>query len=270
MEGKKLLTINLDDKLKTLDEGNELKYYKKIISLLENEKQYDRIYGYWTDGQKVYYACYLVKGADIESFVQYEGGWGKDKNHCYSVGIRLKGADAKSFKILNLTYAKDNSNVWTLGGIIKDADVASFEICDSGKDSLGKMSDGKSGLRENFVAQGYGKDKKNVYYYNFDGKPHIVKTACPETFISLGDCLFGYDEKCVFSNGLKLQKSDPTTWKKFKDLYHYSKDKKNIYYFNRIIKEADAETFEIIKKQEEMGLPLQLAKDKNNYYWMIE
>ena len=46
-----------------------------------------------------------------------------------------------------------------------------------------------------------------------------------------------------------------------KDGYFYSKDK-YIYYFNRIIKEADAETFEVIVNKNKE----QYAKDKNHYY----
>ena len=235
---------------------------KKIL------KEHDKIYQYWTDGQKVYFNTFEIKGLDIETFEQYPGSWGKDKNHCYCTGTRLKEADVKSFNVLNYTYVKDNTNVWTLGGKIKDVDAKTFEVCDNGKHSLGKKCDNKTGIwYELFVPYGFGKDKNNVYYYNYRGKPNIVKNTSPKTFVSLDDNYFGYDEKNVYCGIRILQKADPKTWKKFKDLYHYSKDKKVIYYFNRIIKEADSETFEVLEKKIEQGLPLQLAKDKNNYYW---
>jgi len=234
---------------------------KKIL------KEHDRIYEYWTDGQKAYFSGYEIKGLDIETFEQYPGGWGKDKNHCYSAGTKLKNADVGSFKALNFTYAKDNANVWTFAGKIKDADAKTFEVCDNGKYSLGKNRDENVRWYELFVPYGFGKDANNVYYFDSSGKPNIVKNASPKTFVSLDDGYFGYDDKNVYCGINKLPKADPKTWGKLKGLYHYSKDRKTIYYLNRAIKEADAETFEIMEKDVELGLPIQLAKDKNNYYW---
>jgi hypothetical protein len=231
-------------------------------------EKFDREYMYWTDGQKIFFKTVEMKGIDIETFIQYQGSWAKDKNYCYSAHARLHGADANSFTVLNYTYAKDDFNIWTVGGKIKDVDVETFVVCDRGKHSLGKSYDkNKDEWYELFVPYGYGKDKNNVYYYDSSGKPNIVKNASPETFISLDDNYFGYDENSVFCGIKKLQKANPKTWKKIKDLYYYSKDKNIVYYFNRIIKEADFETFEVLEKDIKQGAVLQLAKDKNNYYW---
>jgi hypothetical protein len=219
---------------------------------------------YWTDGKKVYFRHYEIKGADIESFLQYPGYWAMDKNHCYSGSGRLRGADVKTFRVLNMTYAKDKFNVWTLIGKVEGADAETFEVCDSGKYSLGKnIKNGKT--YESFVPYGFGKDKNNVYYYDTVGKPKLLKNAISETFVSLGDGFFGYDENTVFCTYNKLNKTNPKTWKLYKTGYLYSKDK-CIYYLNRIIKDADVETFEIIEQNVEFGLPFQYAKDKNNYY----
>ena len=220
---------------------------------------------YWTDGGKIYFRHYEIKGADIETFLQSHTLWAMDKNHCYLGADKIKEADIKTFQALNFTYAKDKFNVWTLGGKIKDVDAETFEVCDSGKYSLGNnLRKGKK--YESFVPYGFGKDKNNVYHYDFSGKPNIVKNALPNTFVSIGDCVYGYDENNVYYKQNTLQKANPKTWKKFKDDYFYSIDKK-VYYFNRIIKEADLETFEIVEKKVELGKPFQYAKDKNNYYW---
>jgi hypothetical protein len=219
---------------------------------------------YWTDGKKVYFRRYEVKGADIETFLQYPGYWAVDKNHCYSGATCIKDADRETFTVLNMTYAKDKSNVWTLIGKIKDVDAQTFEVCDSGKYSLGNNLE-KGKLYEQFVPYSFGKDKNNVYHYDFSGKPNIVKNASPATFVSIGDCVFGYDENNVYYKQNKLQGANPKTWKKLKNNYFYSKDKK-IYYFNRIIKAADLETFEVIESDVKLGKPLQYAKDRNNYY----
>jgi hypothetical protein len=226
---------------------------------------------YWTDGIKVYFWHYEIKGADIETFEQYPGSWGKDKKHCYLGSSVLRGVDVQSFKVLNFTYAKDNANVWTLGGMIKDVDANTFEVCDDGRKYNGKIYEKNSSMtegivRDSVVPYGYGKDKNNVYYYGFEGKPKIIKNALPETFVSLNDGCYGYDSKTVFYKTYKLNKANPKTWRKLKDNYYYSKDKSIIYYLNRVITEADAETFEVIEKTVELFEPPQLAKDKNNYY----
>ena len=211
---------------------------------------------YWTDEKKVFFRHYEIKGADIDTFLQYDGVWAKDKKHCYMGGERIKEADVETFQALNFTYAKDKSNVWTLGGKIKDVDAETFEVCDSGKYPVGDEN------QKTFSPYGFGKDKNNVYHYDFSGKPNLVKNACPRTFVSFGDCVFGYDENNVYYKQNKLNGANPKTWKKLKEGYNYSKDKK-IYYLNRIIKEADVETFEVAETNKSY---LQYAKDKNNYY----
>jgi hypothetical protein len=219
---------------------------------------------YWTSGKKVYFRRYEIKNADMETFVQYPGYWAKDKNNCYSGHNKLKNADKESFQVLNFTYAKDKLNVWTLIGKIKDADAETFEVCDNGKYSLGiRILQGK--IYEQFVPYSFGKDKDNVYYYDTVGIPKILKNVSPNTFTSLGDGCFGYDENAVFYKFSKLKKANPKTWKLFKAGYFYSKDK-YIYYINRIIKKKKKKTFEVLEQNIELGLPFQYAKDKNNYY----
>jgi hypothetical protein len=239
--------------------------YPMINKLAEEYDNTNENTHYWSDGRKVYFRTHEIKGVDIETFEQYFCCWAKDKNYCYDGFIRIKDADVNTFQALNFTYAKDKSNVFTVGGKIKNVDARTFEICDNGKHSLGKeRMDNK--IYELYVPYGFGRDKNNVYYYNFNGKPKIVKNALPKTFVSLDDGCFGYDENSVFCEIWKLNKANPKTWKLIKRGYYYSKDKV-VYYFNRIIKMADVETFEVIETSEELGWAMQLAKDKDNYYY---
>jgi hypothetical protein len=55
------------------------------------------------------------------------------------------------------------------------------------------------------------KDKSNVYYYGFEGKPKVLTNASSETFVSLNDGCFGYDSRNVFYKIYKLNKADPKT-----------------------------------------------------------
>ena len=226
---------------------------------------------YWTDGKKVYFRGYEIKGADIESFEQFPGAWAKDKNHCYLTSTRLQNSDPTTFEVLNFSYAKDKHNAWTMGGRIPDADVETFEVCDSGRKSLGfsikKLQNGQKIKYETIVPYGFAKDKNNVYYYDYQGKTNIVKKAISSSFQSLGDGYFGYDEKSVFCGRSAIPKAKPVSWKKLREEYYYSKYENRIYYFNRLIKDADAETFEVIVVPVVVGTPRQYAKDKNVGYW---
>ena len=230
--------------------------------------EHDQNTFYWTDGKTVYFRIYEIKGANIESFEQFSGSWAKDKKHCYLTSTSLQGADPETFEVLNFAYAKDKSNVWTMGGRIPEADSDTFEVCDSGKKSLGRNFDKKQKIwYELFVPYGFGKDKNNVYYYDYQGKTKIVKKGIPSSFQSLGDGKFSYDEKSVFCGHSVIPKANPATWKKLHNDYYYSKDQNRIYYFNRLIKEADAETFEVVVLPVATGLPYQYARDKNFGYW---
>lgn len=232
--------------------------------------EYDKATHYWTDGSKVYFRHYEIKGADIESFEWFSGCWAKDKKHCYSTSVRLPKTDPTTFDVMNYTFAKDKSNVWTMGGRIPEADSETFEVCDSGMYSLGKhfsrLSETQVIWYESFVPYGFGKDKNHVYYYDYQGKPKVITKAIPSSFHSMDDGEFAYDEKSVFCGRSVIPKANPATWKKMQDNFYYSKDGNRIYYLNRLINGADADTFEVIVTPALIGHPYQYAKDKNVGY----
>lgn len=226
---------------------------------------------YWTDGKVVYFRGEKIKNADIDSFEQFPDCWAKDKNFCYSGSTKLKDADCLTFEVLNYTYAKDKNNVWTLVGRIPEAEPKTFEVCDNGRKSLGitfvESANNKKEKRESFAPYGFGKDSKNVFYYDFQGKTKVLKKAISTSFQSLNDGDFGYDENSVFCGKNILPKANPKTWKKLEDKYFYSKDQNKVYYFNRLIKDADAESFEIVIVSSVFETPTQYAKDKNCFYF---
>lgn len=226
---------------------------------------YDDTTTYWTDGKTMYYRLEAIKGACIENFRHFPGWWATDGKHAYSQSTRLK--QAGTFIPLNFTYARDETNVWTLAGRIPGADAASFEVCDSGRLSQGVMlRPGSKKEYESFVPYGFAKDKNQVYYYDYQGKTKIVKKAGPPAFRSLQDGYFGMDDQHVYCGAHILPKANPLTWRKLEEHYFYSRDDDRIYYFNRLIKGADAATFEVVKDDQPYGLPRQSAKDKNYNY----
>lgn len=205
---------------------------------------------YWIKDGKIYFRNEPVKGADIESFRFYAGSFAKDKKHCYRVGRRLKNADPQTFQALNYTFFKDEKQVWVLGGKIKDADSKTFAVCDDGCFKSGSIC----------LPPGFGKDKEQVFYYDFDGIANWVKKANPETFTSLQDGYFGKYDKFVFFGRAVIPSANLRSWRKIGG--HFSKDDSKIFYMNRPIKTVDHATFEVVNVK-----IAHLAKDKNNYYW---
>lgn len=211
----------------------------------------DRTTLYWIRGDTILYRCYPLKGADIDSFSFYLGGFAKDRKHCYCASTRLAGGNGATFHALNYTYATDGMSVWTMGGKIKDADAKSFVVCDDGVHYLDSRTP---------VPHGFGKDKDRVYYYDFDGKPNWVRKASAASFVSLNDGHYGKDDGFVFCGAATLPKAKVEHWRKIGG--YYSKDDARVYYFNRLIRDADYDTFEVV----DTGGFLQMARDKNRFY----
>jgi hypothetical protein len=192
---------------------------------------------YWVQDGVVHFRFNPIKGADAESFRCYLSGYAVDKKNCYSSGKRLK-ADRATFEVLNFTYSKDKNNVWAMGIRIPTADPKSFEVCDDGAFLL---SDD-----DTLVWYGYGKDKNGVYYYDYDGKPTLLKKADPATFESLGDKLFGRDAQHVFINAAVLPKADPATWDVIAG--GYSRDAKRVFFQKETLPAADPKRFKVLTK----------------------
>jgi len=214
-------------------------------------REYDLTTLYWIRGDEVLYRYYPIRGADIESFRFYSGGFAKDRKNCFCTNSRLKGGNAADFRALNYTYATDDQSVWTMGGRIAGADVESFVVCDDGVYLLPPA---------NRLPYGYAKDKARVYYYDFDGKPNWVRKASPGSFVSLNDGHFGKDERFVFCGAVTLPNANVERWRKIGGFY--SKDDTRVYYFNRQIKQADCDSFEVVPSDR-----FELAKGKHCHYF---
>lgn len=206
---------------------------------------------YWLRNDMVMFRHYPVKGADPSTFRFYLGNFAKDRYHCYSLNSRLAGGDSYAFRALNFTYATDGICVWTLGGKVKGVDAKSFQVCDDGVRDLGV-----GGLRTPY---GYGKDKDRVFFYDLNGATGWVRQASIRSFVSLNDGYFGKDDKHVFCYAAILPEAKVPHWKKIGG--YYSKDDSRIYFVNRVIKEADYSTFEVVS-----AIGTQIARDKNHYY----
>jgi len=223
--------------------------------ILPTENSNENYFGYWTDGKNVYSKDLLLDKIDLQTFILFEGTFAKDKNRCYWNGFTLRGADVETFEGLNWTFAKDKNHVWTLVGKLKEADAATFEVCDEGRRMSYLIVENQKKILA--IPHGYGKDSRFVFYYDYNGKPNIVKKADTQTFISLNDGHFGKDKSFVFWGRTCLKNAKADTWEKLNT--YYSKDHKRCFYMQGEIKGADAESFFTVGEC--------YAYDKNNYYY---
>jgi hypothetical protein len=209
---------------------------------------------YWIDGDgkvRFLHPAEPVRGADPRSFRFYVNGFAKDDRNCYRAGRRLRGPNPATFRALNYTYVTDDVAVWTMGGPIKDVHAATFQVCDDGVDTL---------QPDVHIPHGYGKDRTGVYHYDFAGTPNRVRKADPESFISFGDGHYGRDHTFIFCDGKTLPKADVTRWHRFG---LYSSDGVRVYYLNRLIRGADAATFEPTTVD---GITLHMGRDRHGFY----
>lgn len=217
---------------------------------------------FWTDGIKVYFGKTSLRGANPKTFL-YDGIFGKDEKKCFCGESWIKDADTKTFKVLNYTYAIDKNFVHTITGKVKDADITSFKILDDGKFLLWFN---RVGIPE-YTFYGYAKDKNNVYYHNYEGKPKIIRKAAVDSFSSFNDGYFARDKNNIYGNGKIIKKADIKNWQKISNLANslYSKDNKRIFYgFWEI--QVDYETFKLEIPKNAKYCNRQIASDKNSFY----
>ena len=236
---------------------------KKIADRLLNDySEADPETHFWTDGAKVFHHSTVLRGANPRTF-RYNGIFAKDDLRCFCGETRLKDADVETFRTLNYTYAIDKNHVYTITGKVKDADIETFSILDDGKFLLGYNW---LGIPE-YTFYGYAKDKKHIYYHNYEGKTKIIKDAVVESFTSYNDGYFAKDQNHIYGNGRRVKNADVKTWGKISALLNslYSRDNKKVFYaFWEIM--ADYETFELEISENAKYVTYQLAKDKDYFY----
>lgn len=228
---------------------------------------------YWTNGKQVFYRYRPIKQASPETFVYYNSLFAKDDKRCYIMYRELKGAQPDNFHVLNGCYATDYQAIWASNRRLELADGQTFEVCDDGLAKFDFDNDWDwnreftDGIIKRVVLTpvpaGYAKDSQQVYY-NFDGRIKIMPKADPATFVSMNDGIFAKDAHHVFHEARILPRANPAAWQKL--THGYSKDDKRIYYDNRLIKEADYDTFEVVQLTRPQGDNWAFGKDKNQYY----
>ncbi|WP_374124673.1 DKNYY domain-containing protein [Leptotrichia hongkongensis] len=208
-----------------------------------------------------------VKDVDIESFEPLKEDreligdyYAKDNKYVYFYGKKLKDVLPEGFETVKENYVKDSKNVYKIEAEITD----SIPISSDNKINTKKISLDGLDVRT-FRALENGKDvtsidyfvDKNNIYYAYENLEKI-QGADKNSFEVLGNYI-AKDKNNVYYNGKKMENVDSKSFKNFGDFI--GKDKNRVFYItgNEDIKDANAESFEI------MG-DTYYFRDKNNIF----
>ena len=193
---------------------------------------------YWIENGSIVYRGNVVRHADRDTFVFFTNFFAKDARACYCVGRRIVGADPARFQPLNFTYMTDGDRVWCLSGEVKGVNTGHFRVCDDGRYDLGNRR---------LVPHGYGIDDASVFFYNFDGKAHVVRGADPATFESLGDGIFGLDQAHVFIDGRRHRHVQRASWRKLG--HQYNTDGRAVFFGDLRMEDVDLGSFRVMRSR---------------------
>ena len=169
--------------------------------------------------------CFFeLPNVEKDTFEMLNEIYSKDFKKVYFYS-RPISADVQTFKVLNCLFAEDKNGIWYNGRLAKIEHVESFEII-------------PNDIENKYIS--FCKDKFNVY---------SIRTSK----IRFG----GYASLLT-----QLKNSEPNTFQVINNVW--AKDSNNVYWFGKIYKKADAETFD--KISERPFTEFDYARDKNHVY----
>lgn len=208
-----------------------------------------------------------VKDVDIESFEPLKEDreligdyYAKDNKYVYFYGKKLKDVLPEGFETVKENYVKDSKNVYKIEAEITDSiPISSDNKINTKKISLDGLDVKTFRALENskdVTSIDYFVDKDNIYY-DYENLEKI-QGADKNSFEVLGYYI-AKDKNNVYYNGKKMENVDSKSFKNFGNFI--GKDKNRVFYItgNEDIKDADAESFEI------MG-DTRYFRDKNNIF----
>ena len=207
--------------------------------------------------KEVYYKQFKIKGADLDSFSILHHNIAKDKNHIYYGRQPVKEADVSSFKVLINSYdndifiAKDKNHIYQ--------PVFARPEKFASPDELLKPIKNVDASRFEFLGRYWATDSKTIFCKL---KPMFaIDTDSFQLLFSDGTNEWAKDKNNLYNaNGIKTYKD--INGKRFVKLNRFwGKDHKSVFsfYTERILKTADANTFEAIGFDGK-------AHDKNHTY----
>lgn len=185
------------------------------------------------------YSKFPIKEADLSTLEIMNRTWAKDSKRVWADGHRVRVVYAPVFKALNASFGRDNECVFdSLGRLVKGMNAAGFEVLDDG---LLQKDD-----NDDATEAGYARCEGKIYHYERrDHKTMLLRGADATTFEVL-KWGFARDKNKVFC-GINVVKADPQTFRHI--TCRFGADSSKVFYYNRIVPEADPATFEFIGGQ---------------------
>ncbi len=178
---------------------------------------------------------YQIKKNKVYFVTSEDGGFGKVNN-------LIEEANLETFKVISGAYAKDNSRVYFSGRPIVGAEVKSFQLIK---------------VDSQIIQDIYSRDDKNVYR----GTQNL-KISDPNSF-KLFAGGYSLDSMYVYHDEVVVPGADPTSFQVIGKGYNwFGLDSQHVYYFGKILTDADALTFKILSFPNEKLF----AKDKNHHF----
>lgn len=185
------------------------------------------------------YSNFRIKEADLSTLEILNHTWAKDAKRVWANGHRLRMVYAPVFQALNASFGRDNECVFdSLGRLVKGMNAAAFEVLDDG---LFKSDDD-----DHATESGYARCEGTIFHYDrSDHKTMRLRGADAATFEVLKWGV-ARDKNKVF-HGVNVAKANPQTFRHI--TCRFSEDGRKVFYYNRIVPEADPATFEFIGGQ---------------------
>ncbi|MCF6366741.1 MAG: DKNYY domain-containing protein [Bacteroidales bacterium] len=220
------------------------------------------------DKMSIWYKQYKISGADPFTFKVLNNSYSNDKNNVFYKQNLLVNAVKEHFKILNNFYAKDNERIWYKGKeVFGINDVTNFEVIDGYFSTDGKNiymnndtvllkipdSDANTfiGIEDDMHLSSlkYYKDKRNVYCIDTEkniGEPDFLNVfdAFTESFTILNEKYYSKDNFNIYYKNKVIENADRNTFSAFGK--NYSKDNSKIFFKNKIIYGAEYNSFQLI------------------------
>jgi len=187
------------------------------------EEEQGKIYYKWIHGGNWTTKKTLLKDADAASFTTIKNDLnihlGKDSNHVFKDAFLLEHVDPDTFKQVDGYYWKDKNGVYLL------------QFCST--DCRIKLSDPETFTV--FKGYNWAKDKNNIYF-----ELKKLREANAESFVVI-DNDWGKDNEFYYYHELRLDSLHYDSAEVVSA--YYIKDKKNVFFRNKLVKGANPKTF---------------------------
>jgi hypothetical protein len=213
---------------------------------------------YSKDEYHAFHECSLLRNADSKTFRVTSGFLAVDSKSVFRSGKLVSNANSSTFghlkhRFSNLNFYTDDQHVYYFTNIVDDADPGTFEV----------------------IGSYFSKDHKHAYFCS--KKCHKIDSTDIKTFRAMSiksnwanASVYARDKSRVFfcaelkenNPCAPLPDSDPDSFEYIGK--YFSRDMSKVFFREKVVRGADAATFEIFQADDQSGL--YRARDKSSIY----